>query len=198
MRRGSRHRARGAGPLRAVLTAVLLAGTTVLAAQGSAAAGPAPREWVADGRFAAPLAEHWTCTGDVRQLGPGLVEGRPGAYDFAGCVQRLPMGGKYDLTAVVSGAYAFVGVSDGTTGPGTHLWSNDPETRVLRATIDVPAGAEVYFHGWYGQGPYQVSYVSLVGPIVPDPCSTWSPTPTPGQTWVPSCHPLPLAPSTAS
>ncbi|MFJ8042455.1 hypothetical protein ACIRBX_18385 [Kitasatospora sp. NPDC096147] len=182
----------GALALTAPATAALLAG-------GSAAAQPPPREWVAGGEFDSPLSDHWSCTGEVT-VTDGSAEGRPGSHDLAGCSQRVPVpsNARYDLSAVVSGAYAFVTVSGTGTGSGAvTLWADGPDRTTLSGSVEVGAtdGVTLTFHGWYGQGPFRIDRVSLTGPRYPDVCFTptgpWppspspSPSPTPSSTWSP-------------
>ncbi|MGW4895251.1 hypothetical protein ACWEQL_23715 [Kitasatospora sp. NPDC004240] len=202
MRSAPRHHTPGLGPFGAAvgtLSALVLAGTAALATGGSAAsaaAQPRPVEWVRNGDFQAPLAGSWTCDGDVTQLGR-TVEGRPGAYDHAGCSQKVQVvsGATYDFSAYVSGAYSFVGVSGTGTGTGeVSLWANGPDGSALHASVAVGDVREVTvrFHGWYGQAPYRISRISLSGPRYPNPCVTV--TPTPGPTPTTTCLPPPAAP----
>ncbi|MEV7213354.1 hypothetical protein AB0O31_09715 [Kitasatospora cineracea] len=150
-------------PLGAAAAAALLTATTGFALLGSGTAGAA-QETVRDGLFAQPLADNWTCTGDVRQL-DRAVEGHPGGYDYAGCTQQVTVQPytTYDLTADVSGSYAFVGVYGGDT-EAVYQWADGPEQTRLHTVVRTSGNTRsltVYFHGWYGQGPYQVRRVSL-------------------------------------
>ncbi|MFD7733043.1 hypothetical protein ACFV6F_21960 [Kitasatospora phosalacinea] len=158
-----RHRHRGRVPLGALASFALLTATAGFALLGTGSAAAA-QEAVRDGSFLRPLTDNWTCGGDVSRLAQG-VEGRPGGYDFAGCSQQVEVRPytTYDLTADVSGAYAFVGVT-GDGAESTYLWANGPEPTRLHTVVRTGGTTRtltVYFHGWYGQGPYQVRRVSL-------------------------------------
>ncbi|ROR35323.1 hypothetical protein [Kitasatospora cineracea] len=177
-------------PLGAAAAAALLTATAGFALLGSGTAGAA-QEAVRDGLFAQPLADNWTCTGDVRQLDRG-VEGRPGGYDYAGCTQRVTVQPytTYDLTADVSGAYAFVGVYGGDT-EAVYQWADGPEQTRLHAVVRTAGNTRaltVYFHGWYGQGPYQVRRVSLYDGNTSLPAC-------PDMTGAPPSSPLPSPPT---
>lgn len=180
----------------ALLGAVALTGVAALASGGSAVAQPAPVEWIRNNDFRSPLATSWSCDGNVVRLDQA-VEGRPGEYDRAGCSQKVPVvaGTTYEFSANVSGAYAFVSVSGTGTGSGeVSLWATGSHWSGLRGTVAIGNVNEVTvrFHGWYGQAPYQISRISLVGPRYPDPCATVTPSPEP--TGSPTCLPPPVAP----
>ncbi|MEV4559546.1 carbohydrate binding domain-containing protein [Kitasatospora sp. NPDC049285] len=147
----------------------------------------------------------WSCeSGTVApfhsdELGYGL-QGFPGPDAYSGCTQQVPVepNATYRMQATVAGPYAFVG----TTGAGTTdltLWSSTIGWNTLSGTVTTgPATTSltVYFHGWYGQGPYQVARVSLVGPgTPPDPCAPIPPTATTGPTG-PTATPTATAVST--
>ncbi|GAA2090973.1 hypothetical protein GCM10009759_15040 [Kitasatospora saccharophila] len=217
MRASPPRRQRERLPLGTLATAALLTATGgfVLFGPGSAQAA---QETVRDGSFARPLPDNWTCEGDVRRLDQGQgVEGRPGGYDYAGCTQQVTVKPytSYDLTADVSGAYAFVGVTGGEAET-TYLWANGPERTGLHTVVRTGGTTRtltVYFHGWYGQGPYQVRRVSLYDsstglPACPDmtgttpsssppspPTPTWSPGSSPSGTPVPTHAPPSITPT---
>ncbi|BAJ32836.1 MULTISPECIES: hypothetical protein [Kitasatospora] len=203
MSRPTRHRDRV--PLGAVAATALLLATGGFAALGSGSA-QAAQEVVRDGSFLQPLADNWTCAGDVSRTGQG-IEGRPGGFDFAGCTQQVEVKPytTYDLTADVSGAYAFVGVTGGEFETVSQ-WADGPEQTRLHAVVSTSGTTHtltVYFHGWYGQGPYQVRRVSLYDsstslPACPDmtgmpPSSPRQSPPTPSRTSTPTS----LAPALA-
>ncbi|MFI5530652.1 hypothetical protein ACIA8O_19140 [Kitasatospora sp. NPDC051853] len=174
--------------------ALALTATATLVSGGPAVAQPPPLEWVRNGDFHDPLAAGWSCTGSVT-VTDRIAEGRPGGQDYAGCSQKVsvvPRTG-YDLSAQVSGSYAFVTVSGTGTGSGeVTRWADGPGWSGLFGTVEIGDVNEVTvtFHGWYGQGPYQVGRVSLVGPRYPNSCATASAGPTATST----CRPLPIAP----
>ncbi|MFC8721314.1 hypothetical protein [Kitasatospora sp. NPDC057198] len=183
------HRQRERAPLGALASFALLTATAGFALLGTGSAA-ATQEAVRDGSFLRPLTDNWTCDGDVRRLAQG-VEGRPGGFDFAGCSQQVEVRPytTYDLTADVSGAYAFVGVSGGEV-ENTYLWANGAERTRLHTVVRTGGTTRtltVYFHGWYGQGPYQVQRVSLYD------SSTGLPA-CPDMTGAPPSSPLPSPP----
>ncbi|MFE6748547.1 hypothetical protein ACFVGM_22040 [Kitasatospora purpeofusca] len=208
MRPSRPRRALGGNPFGAVLGALVLAGAAAAAANGSAAAQPAPVEWIKNGEFRDPLARGWTCEGEFTQTDRG-VEGRPGEQSYAGCTQRVPVvaGTRYSFSASMAGAYTFVTVSGTGTGSGAvTLWADGPNWRSLATTLVIGNSREVTvtFHGWYGQGPYQVNRVSMIGPMYPDECATPSPAPSvpgpsvPAPASTPPCLPRPADPPTGS
>ncbi|WP_143687047.1 hypothetical protein [Streptomyces sp. TLI_171] len=121
------------------------------------------------------------------------VEGRPGTHDFAGCTQQVSVRpyGTYELTATVSGAYAFVGVLGGPDTEAVYRWADGEHETRLHATIRVGAHTQiltVYFHGWYNQGPYRLDGISLYGSTDLPSC--------PDMTGAPPSSPRPPLPST--
>jgi len=197
----TRRRNTGSRPLGAVLAIVLLGSAAAFAARGEATAVPmlmpVPREWIVNGAFQQPLTSGWTCAGDVSVV-DGVAVGRPGAYDYAGCSQQIEHTASYAFEATFSGSYAFVGVrGSGNEPEETYFWTNDTGPRTVQVQLRLKAGTTVYFHGWYGQGEYRVSKVSLIGALIPDdpsdPFGTKSPTPSPppnpSPSPTPSCTP---------
>ncbi|MER7708118.1 hypothetical protein ABTX81_35170 [Kitasatospora sp. NPDC097605] len=190
--------ARGA-PLGAGLTAVVLAGTAALAAHGSATAQPAPLDWIKNGDFSGPLERGWSCRGEFVRTDQG-IEGRPDGQDYAGCTQTVTVvpGTRYAFSARMSGAYTFVTVSGTGTDTGeVTLWDNGPASKSLATTLVIGDVHEVTvtFHGWYGQGPYQVQRVSMIGPMYPNECDFPTPTPgSPAPTSTKPCMPRPTTP----
>ncbi|MFB7470155.1 hypothetical protein [Kitasatospora sp. NPDC056184] len=193
-----RHAHRGS-TLGAALGALLLAGTAALAAHGSATAQPAPLEWIKNGDFRHPLALGWSCEGEFVQT-DRIVEGRPSGQDYAGCTQTVPVVAdtSYTFSASMSGAYTFVTISGTGTGTGeVTLWEDGPSWKSLGTTLVIgkSSAVEVTFHGWYGQAPYRVSHVSMIGPMYPSGCEFPTPTPgVPAQTSTKPCMPRPTTP----
>ncbi|GAA1401781.1 hypothetical protein GCM10009639_44550 [Kitasatospora putterlickiae] len=192
-----RHAA-GARPLGAAAGALVLAAAAALAANGSATAQPAPLDWIKNGDFSGPLARGWNCQGEFVQTDQG-VEGRPSGQDYAGCSQTVTVvpGTRYSFSAYMSGPYTFATISDPGTGTGdVILWDNGPNWKSLATTVligDNVHQVTVAFHGWYGQDPYRISRVSMIGPMYPDNCPT--PTPgTPAPTSTEPCLPRPTTP----
>lgn len=193
-----RHAHRGS-PLGAALGALVLAGTAALAVNGSAAAQPAPLEWIMNGDFRHPLALGWSCDGEFVQTGQ-VVEGRPSGQNYAGCSQTVSVvaGTRYSFSAYMAGAYTFATISGTGTGSGqVTLWADGPNWKSLATTLTIGNvnTVTVTFHGWYGQAPYQVGRVSMIGPMYPDECATITPTPgSPAPTSTKPCMPRPTTP----
>ncbi|MFF2350524.1 hypothetical protein ACFVVL_12145 [Kitasatospora sp. NPDC058115] len=199
-RPGPRH-ARAASPLGAALGVLLLAGTAALAANGAATAQPAPLDWIKNGDFRYPLALGWNCQGEFVQNGQ-TVEGRPSGTDYAGCTQSVTVvpGTRYQFSAYMSGPYTFVTISGTGTGTGeVTLWDSGPAMKSLATTLQIGDSQQVTvtFHGWYGQAPYQVSRVQMIGPMYPNECEFPTPTPgVPAPTSTKPCMPRPTTPPT--
>jgi len=212
MRTTERGRRRDRIPLTGSAGAIALAATAAFGLIGSGTAGATGYEVVQDGAFRGPLDDSWTCDGQVSGLSGGGVEGRPGSHDFAGCTQLVSVRpyGTYELTATVSGSFAFVGVSGGEDTEAVYRWADGPGRTELHATVTIGARTQiltVYFHGWYGQGPYQVQQISLFGSTTgipacpsmsgmpPSPPRSSPPVPT-RSTDAPTLTSPPLAPAT--
>ncbi|CAN3985082.1 hypothetical protein [Kitasatospora purpeofusca] len=203
MRPSRPRHALGGNPRGAALGALVLAGAAAVAVNGSAVAQPAPVEWIKNSEFRDPLARGWSCEGEFTQTDRG-VEGRPGEQSYAGCTQKVAVvaGTSYSFAASMAGAYTFVTVSGTGTGSGeVTLWADGPNWRSLATTLAIGNSHEVTvtFHGWYGQGPYQVNRVSMIGPMYPNECASPSPTPgVPAPTSTRPCLPRPVAPPTGA
>ncbi|MGX4734638.1 hypothetical protein ACI1MP_02405 [Kitasatospora griseola] len=209
-----RSRARPRHRFAALAGVLALTSTVGLGLLGTADARASVRDTVQDGAFHGPLEDSWTCTGDVTRTERG-IEGRPGSHDLAGCTQLVSVQpyGTYELTATVAGSFAFVGVSGGDTTE-VYRWADGSGRTELHATVRIGPTTQVlgvYFHGWYGQGPYQVQQISLVGnlyiPVCPSmtgapPPSTRAPgpaalVPSPSPTWTGmNCYPPPVPATT--
>ncbi|QKW23364.1 hypothetical protein HUT16_33565 [Kitasatospora sp. NA04385] len=187
----SRSRRAGDGlPVAAVLGAVALAAATTLGLGGSASAEPPRIEVIGDGTFTAAPAhtgtpEHWLCQDDVSlhddPADGRRLEGSPTPDDTAWCVQRVTVlpNSTYTLSASVRGSYVFLGTEGGAPGETVQNWTNGPDWKVLGLTVTTgpeTTSLVVRLHGWYGQAPYQVRWVSMVGPgVLPSWCVPPSP-----------------------
>ncbi|MFF2662705.1 hypothetical protein ACFVUH_35765 [Kitasatospora sp. NPDC058032] len=195
-----RHAHRGSS-VGAALGALVLAGTAALTAHGTATAQPAPLDWIQNGNFRHPLSLGWNCQGEFVQTGQ-IVEGRPSGTDYAGCTQTVPVvpGTRYQFSAYMSGPYTFVTISGTGTDTGeVTLWDSGTTFKSLATTLLIGDSRQVTvtFHGWYGQGPYQVSQVQMIGPIYPSECEFPTPTPgVPAPTSTKPCMPRPSTPPT--
>ncbi|MGW4645923.1 hypothetical protein [Kitasatospora sp. NPDC004289] len=195
-------------PHRQSATPAALLGAVALALVGlvtvvPAAAEPPRQQVVRNGDFAEPLSSGWSCTGDVT-LTDRIVEGRPGPHEQAGCTQavRVVPGSTYELTAEVSGSYAFVTVEGVPKVPDGKVtrWADGPGWTTLTATVSVVAVNQVIlsFHGWYGQGPFRIGRIAMTDVTAPGACvlttPAWPPSPTvssPRPTISPSPSPSP-------
>ena len=141
----------------------------------------------------------WNC--DSGQVLPpsdafGELAGYPTDVGYAGCTQTVTVepDSTYRLSARVKGPYVFAGV----TGSGTTdvaLWSNEADWNTLAGTVTTGPDThtlQVYFHGWYQQGPYRINGFELWGPGQPQP--TCSPVPL-NRTQPPSASPCYLTPT---
>ncbi|BAJ28433.1 MULTISPECIES: glycosyl hydrolase family 18 protein [Kitasatospora] len=168
-----------------------------LAGSGTATADVAPNvNVVANGDFAA--GNHispWTCGPTVTAVNNTAtgwdLQGAPAGNDYANCSQSVTVlpNSTYTLSAVVQGGYVFAGVT-GTGGTDPSTWSSNAGWNTLTSTFTTGASTtsvSVWFHGWYGQTPFTVDKVSLVGPGTapgspsPTPTIIVDPTPSPSQ-----------------
>ncbi|MFJ9693942.1 hypothetical protein [Kitasatospora sp. NPDC101183] len=198
MRLSRARRAVGGSPFGAALGALVLAATAVLSLNVSATAQPAPLDWIKNGTFRDPLALGWSCDGEFVQTGQ-VVEGRPTGQNYAGCTQTVPVvpRTRYDFSAYMSGSYTFVTITGTGTGTGeVTRWADGPNWKSLYVDLEIGdvRDVTVTFHGWYGQGPFQVNRVWMIGPIYHNDCEF--PTAAPGSP-TPSaspCMPFPSGP----
>ncbi|MGW4803246.1 hypothetical protein [Kitasatospora sp. NPDC004272] len=207
--RRHRPRSRRAGdglPAAAAIGAVALAATATLGLGGPASSTEPPRiEVLGNGTFTAPLEytgtpTGWLCQQNVlrsyNQYRGYWLEGSPAADELAWCTQRVAVlpNSTYTLSADVRGPYVFLGTEGGGPGETVQSWSNDPDWNLLTVTVTTGPDASsllVRLHGWYGQAPYQVKRVSMVGPGV---LPTWCAPRSPGSS--PSTPPPSAPPST--
>jgi chitinase len=145
---------------------------------------------LANGGFESGAISPWSCSnGSVVTApvhsGSRALAGAATASDHARCVQTVAVqpNTTYTLSAWVRGNYVYLGV---TGGPSTWTPSATAFTR-LNLSYTTGAGqtsAQVYLHGWYGQGTYNADDVSLDGPggtpspTVSSPAGPASPSPS--------------------
>ncbi|ROR44380.1 chitinase [Kitasatospora cineracea] len=198
---------------RALLAGLVAASTglagLLMAGSGTATAGVAPNvDVIANGDFSA--GNHigpWTCGPTVTAVNNAAtgwdLQGSPAGNDYANCSQTVTVlpNSTYTLSAVVQGGYVFAGVT-GTGGTDPSTWSSNSGWNTLTSTFTTGAATtsvSVWFHGWYGQTPFTVDKVSLVGPgtgASPSPSAT-SPSPTVSESSSPPASPSP-SPSTTT
>ncbi|RAJ34461.1 chitinase [Kitasatospora sp. SolWspMP-SS2h] len=200
---------------RALLAGLLAASTglvgLVLTGTGTATAAAPNVNVVVNGDFSA--GNHlspWTCGPTVTAVNNAAtgwdLQGSPAGNDYANCSQTVTVlpNSTYTLSTVVQGSYVFAGVT-GTGGTDPSTWSSNAGWNTLTSTFTTGAATtsvSVWFHGWYGQTPFLVDRVSLVGPgngTSPSPSSSpstgTSPTPSPSPSTSASPSPSPSASS---
>ncbi len=101
--------------------------------------------------------------------GSAALKATPAGQDNARCSQTVAVrpNSTYRLTGWVQGGYAYLGVTGtGTTDVST--WTPDSSTwKQLSTSFSTGANTTsvtVYTHGWYGQQPYYVDDLSVLGP----------------------------------
>ncbi|MGS2590096.1 chitinase [Streptomyces hebeiensis] len=101
--------------------------------------------------------------------GGAALKATPAGQDNAKCVQTVAVrpNSAYALSAWVQGGYAYLG-AEGTGTTDVSTWTPDsPGWKQLTTSFRTgPAtrSVTVYTHGWYGQSPYYVDDVSVLGP----------------------------------
>ncbi|GGT30467.1 glycoside hydrolase family 18 protein [Streptomyces althioticus] len=118
----------------------------------------------------------WTCSANSGAVvsspvhgGAAALKATPAGQDNARCSQTVAVrpDSTYRLTGWVQGGYAYLGVTGtGTTDVST--WTPDSSTwKQLSTSFSTGSNTTsvtVYTHGWYGQQPYHVDDVSVLGP----------------------------------
>ena len=112
----------------------------------------------------------WTCSGgsvvsSPVRTGGFAVNGAVSSSDTAQCSQTVAVqpNTAYTVSAWVRGSYVYPGVTGGasTWTPGASSYS---QLTVAFTSGASQTSAQVYLHGWYGQGAYQADDVSFDGP----------------------------------
>ncbi|MEU0912364.1 glycoside hydrolase family 18 protein [Streptomyces althioticus] len=118
----------------------------------------------------------WTCTANSGAVvsspvhgGAAALKATPAGQDNARCSQTVAVrpNSTYRLTGWVQGGYSYLGVTGtGTTDVST--WTPDSsawkQLSTSFSTGSNTTSVTVYTHGWYGQQPYYVDDVSVLGP----------------------------------
>ncbi|WP_344490719.1 glycoside hydrolase family 18 protein [Glycomyces endophyticus] len=152
------------------LLASLLAAAAVALA-GALTASPAQAaNLLTDPGFESGSVSPWTCDGGqvvsspVRS-GTKALKGTAGAASTGRCALTVSVqpGSTYTLSAWVRGSYVYLGA----TGGGS-TWTGSPASYAQLSTSFTTGAAqttaEVYVHGWYGQGDFWVDDVVVDGP----------------------------------
>ncbi|GHJ49446.1 hypothetical protein Cs7R123_67880 [Catellatospora sp. TT07R-123] len=148
------------------VAAALLVTTGVLAVASPASAA----NLLGNPGFESGTLSPWSCSlGSVVSTpvrsGTKALQGAASSSDNAQCTQTVAVqpNTAYVLTAWVRGAYVYLGVTGGAS-----TWTPSA-TAFTQLTVNFTTGAsqtsaQVYLHGWYGQGTYYADDVSLDGP----------------------------------
>ncbi|NEY31473.1 chitinase [Streptomyces sp. PRKS01-65] len=152
----------------ACAVAALLGGAGALATPSAAQAA----NLLSNPGFESGNLQDWSCSGTTGSVvgspvhgGTKALAGAVSAADNARCAQTVAVqpNTQYTLSAWVRGSYVYLGVTGGTS-----TWAaSAPDWKQLKVTFTTGASqhtAEVYLHGWYGQGTYHADDVSLEGP----------------------------------
>ncbi len=118
----------------------------------------------------------WTCSANSGSVvsspvhgGAAALKATPAGQDNARCSQTVAVrpNSTYRLTGWVQGGYAYLGVT-GTGATDVSTWTPDSSTwKQLSTSFSTGSNTTsvtVYTHGWYGQQPYYVDDVSVLGP----------------------------------
>ena len=183
----------------AAAAAVVLAVAGLVVATGSAYA----TNLLANPGFESGSLSGWSCSGGSAVTSPVhagkyALAGGAGNADTGQCTQTVTVtpGAAYTLSAWVRGSYVYLGVTGGasTWTPGAADW-----TKLTITFTPTGSSAEVFLHGWYGQGTYYADDVSLDGPgsppTDPPPPPTDPAPPPPTDPPSPPTDPAPPPPS---
>ncbi|MEU1920298.1 glycoside hydrolase family 18 protein [Streptomyces albogriseolus] len=118
----------------------------------------------------------WTCSANSGSVvsspvhgGAAALKATPAGQDNARCSQTVAVrpNSTYQLTGWVQGGYTYLGVT-GTGATDVSTWTPDSSTwKQLSTSFSTGSNTTsvtVYTHGWYGQQPYYVDDVSVLGP----------------------------------
>ncbi|MGW4148447.1 chitinase [Streptomyces albogriseolus] len=118
----------------------------------------------------------WTCSANSGSVvsspvhgGAAALKATPAGQDNARCSQTVAVrpNSTYQLTGWVQGGYTYLGVT-GTGATDVSTWTPDSSTwkqlSTSFSTGSSTTSVTVYTHGWYGQQPYYVDDVSVLGP----------------------------------
>ncbi len=145
-----------------LVLSLIVTGTLVATPQASAA------ELAVNGGFETGALSPWSCSlGSVVSSpvhsGTRALQGAASASDNAKCTQNisgLVSGTSYTLSGWFRGNYTYLGItgSSSTWTPGGTTW-----TQLTLTFTASGSSAQIYTHGWYGQGTYWADGISLQG-----------------------------------
>ncbi|MGW5654907.1 carbohydrate binding domain-containing protein [Streptomyces humi] len=114
----------------------------------------------------------WSCTGNLGSVvsspvhgGSKALAGAASSSDNAQCTQTVAVqpSTTYSLSGWVRGSYVYLGVTGGASTWTTSA-SQYSQLTVSFTTGASQTSAQIYLHGWYGQGTYYADDISLDGP----------------------------------
>jgi len=165
-----------------VKRALLLCGVLIGAALWYFVPSASAAELLSNPGFETGSLTPWSCgAGSVVSTpvhsGSKALAGAASSSDNAQCTQTVAVqpNSSYTLSAWVRGNYVYLGVTGGasTWTPSATAYSQ------LSLSFTTAAGqtsAQIFLHGWYGQGTYNADDVSLSGAAGGGPSPTPSPT----------------------
>ncbi|WP_407564680.1 carbohydrate binding domain-containing protein [Streptomyces sp. 184] len=152
----------------AYLSAALLAGAGAVALPTTAQAA----NLLNDPGFESGGLANWSCSNGAGSVvsspvhsGTRALAGAASASSNARCAQTVAVqpNTTYTLSGWVRGAYVYLGVTGGNA-TWTASAPNYTELTTSFTTGANQTSAEVYVHGWYGQGTYHADDITLDGP----------------------------------
>ena len=147
-----------------LVLALVVAGTLASAPNALAA------ELAVNGGFESGALSPWSCTGNLGSVvttpvhtGTRALQGAASASDNAQCTQTvngLVSGTSYTLSGWFRGNYTYIGITGGasTWTPGGATY-----TQLSLSFTATGTSAQIFIHGWYGQGTYYADDISLQG-----------------------------------
>jgi hypothetical protein len=150
---------------RVLLVLALLVTGTLFGAPPAAAV-----ELAVNGGFESGSLSPWTCSGNLGSVvttpvhsGTRALQAAASSSDHAQCTQTvngLVSGTSYTLSGWFRGNYTYLGITGGasTWTPGGASYTQLSLTFTASGT-----SAQIYIHGWYGQGTYFADDISLAG-----------------------------------
>jgi hypothetical protein len=177
-----------------VKRALLLCGVLVAAALWYFVPSASAAELLSNPGFETGSLAPWSCSaGSVVSTpvhsGTKALAGAASNSDNAQCTQTVAVqpSSSYTLSAWVRGNYVYLGVTGGAS-TWTPSATGYAQLSLSFTTAAGQTSAQIFLHGWYGQGTYNADDVSLSG-AAGSGQSTPPPTPSPSPT--PSTSPPP-------
>ncbi|WP_431677941.1 carbohydrate binding domain-containing protein [Kitasatospora sp. KL5] len=152
----------------AALGAVALGSAAAVALPGTAQAA----NLLTNPGFESGTLSGWSCTGGLGSVvsspvhsGSRALAGAASASDSAQCTQTVSVqpNTTYTLSGWVRGNYVYLGVTGGAS-TWTPSAASYQQLSVTFTTGASQTSAQIFTHGWYGQGTYYADDISLDGP----------------------------------